>query len=239
MIAKSSPHLRKIASAACGLFGVQHHEHPLLALRQHHLVGAHAGLAAGDQVEIEFDAEVAFRAHLDRRRGQARRSHVLDGDHGAGRHQLETGLQQQLLGERIADLNGRALLLGAGFERGRGHRRAMDAVAAGLGAEVDDRVSDAGRLGIEDRVSAGDAHCHRVDEDIAVVALVKADRAADGRDAERIAVTADSRHHPADEAAGLGMIRRAEPQQMRQAIGRAPMVNTSRRIPPTPVAAPW
>ena len=23
------------------------------------------------------------------------------------------------------------------------------------------------------------------------------------------------------------------------AIGRAPMVNTSRRIPPTPVAAPW
>ena len=28
-------------------------------------------------------------------------------------------------------------------------------------------------------------------------------------------------------------------RKFRQAIGRAPMVNTSRRMPPTPVAAPW
>jgi hypothetical protein len=26
---------------------------------------------------------------------------------------------------------------------------------------------------------------------------------------------------------------------LRQAIGRAPMVKTSRRMPPTPVVAPW
>jgi hypothetical protein len=34
------------------------------------------------------------------------------------------------------------------------------------------------------------------------------------------------------------MIGRAEAQRVEQAIGRAPMVNTSRRMPPTPVVAP-
>ena len=188
MTAKSSPHLRKIASAAGCLLGVQHHQHALLALRQHHLVGAHAGLAAGHMVEVELDAEIALGAHLDRRRGEARRAHVLDRDDRAGRHQFEARLEQQFLGEGIADLHGRALLLGVGLEGGRGHGRAVDAVAPGLRAEIDDRVSDPGRLGVEDRVGAGDADRHRIDEDVAVVAAVEADGAADGRHAERIAV---------------------------------------------------
>ena len=80
------------------------------------------------------------------------RAHVLDRDDGAGLHQLEAGLQQQLLGERIADLDGRALLFGVGVEFGRGHRGAVDAVAAGLGAEIDDRPADALGLGGEDLV---------------------------------------------------------------------------------------
>jgi hypothetical protein len=46
--------------------------------------------------------------------------------------------------ERIADLHGRALLLGALAEFGRRHGGAVDAVAAGLGAEIDDRHADAG-----------------------------------------------------------------------------------------------
>jgi hypothetical protein len=56
------------------------------------------------------------------------------------RHDLEAGFEQQLLGEGIADLHGRALLLAALVEGGRGHGRAVDAVAAGLGAEIDDRL---------------------------------------------------------------------------------------------------
>ena len=35
------------------------------------------------------------------------------------------------------------------------------------------------------------------------------------------------------------MRRGAEAQGVRLAIGRAPIVKTSRRMPPTPVAAPW
>ena len=65
------------------LFRLEHHEHALLALREHHLVGAHALFAARHLVEIERDAEIAFGAHLDRRRGQPRRAHVLDGDDAA------------------------------------------------------------------------------------------------------------------------------------------------------------
>ncbi len=111
MTAKSRPHLRKIASACFSLAGVEHHEHALLAFRQHHLVGGHARLAAGHLVEVELDAEIALGAHLDRRAGEAGRAHVLDGDDGAGLHQFEAGLQQQLLGEGVADLHGGALLL--------------------------------------------------------------------------------------------------------------------------------
>ena len=131
------------------LLGLEHHEHALLAFRQHHLVGAHAGFAGRHRVEIEIDAEIALGAHLDRRTGQARRAHVLDRDHAIGCHDFEAGFQQQLFGEGIADLHGRALLGGVVVEFGRRHRGAVNAVAAGLGAEIDDRHVHAGGRRIE------------------------------------------------------------------------------------------
>ena len=63
--------------------------------------------------------------------------------------------------------------------------------------------------------------------------------AADRRHAEGIAVAADAGDNAGDEVAGFGMLGRAERSALRQAMGRAPMVKTSRRMPPTPVAAPW
>ena len=36
-----------------------------------------------------------------------------------------------------------------------------------------------------------------------------------------------------------GASRRPNRSELSDAIGRAPIVKTSRRIPPTPVAAPW
>jgi hypothetical protein len=77
----------------------------------------------GTHVEVELDAEVALGAHLDGRAGQAGSAHVLDRDDAPG-HELEAGFQQQLLGEGVADLHGRALLLDRFVELGRGHRRA-------------------------------------------------------------------------------------------------------------------
>ncbi len=196
------------------LGGIEHHEHALLALRQQHLVGAHAGLAARHGVEVELDAQVTFRPHLHRRGGEAGGAHVLDRHDGAGLHQLEAGFQQQLLCERVADLHGGALFLGVGLKGGGRHGGAVDAVAAGLGAEIDDRVTDAGRLGGEDLVGARDADRHGVDQDVAVVAGVEVGGAADRRHPETVAVAADAGHDAGHEMAGARVVGRAEAQQV-------------------------
>ena len=159
--------------------------------------------AARHLVHVEADAGAALARHLDRRGGEARRAHVLDRDDRVGRHQLEAGLDQQFLGERVADLDGRALLLAVLVEVGAGHGRAVDAVAAGLRADIDDRIADAGRGRIEDLVGLRDADGHRVDEDVAVIGRVEIDLAADGRDADAIAVAADAGDHAGDQVPRL------------------------------------
>ena len=194
------------------LFGLQHHEHALLALREHHFVSAHAGLAGRHRVEIEVDAEIALGAHLDRRTGQPRRAHVLDRDHAIGRHDLEAGFQQQLFRKGIADLHGRPLLGGIVVEFGRRHRGAVDAVASGLGAEIDDRHVHAGGRGIENLVGVGEADRHRIDQDVAVIAGVETHLPADGRNTKGITVAADAGNHARHQMPRLRMFRRAKAQ---------------------------
>ena len=97
--------MRKIASCLLFFFsGLSDREHALLALREHHFVGAHALLAARHLVEIERDPEIAFGAHFHGRARKPSRAHVLNGDHAALLHDLETGLEQQLFRKRIAHL---------------------------------------------------------------------------------------------------------------------------------------
>ncbi len=170
-------------------------------------------------VEVEADAEAALVAHLDGRAGEACRTHVLNGNDRARRHQLEAGLHQAFLGERVADLHGGAFFLDGVVELGTRHRGAADAVAPGLGAEVDDRHADAGGRRIEDRVGIGEARGKGVDEAIAVVGGVKAHLAADRRHAEAIAVAADAGDHARDEVAGLGMRRHTEGQRVHRRDG--------------------
>src|SRR5262249_56239498 len=114
------------------------HEYAFLVRGDHYLESAHAAPAARYRVEIERDAEAAFGAHLDRGAGKPRRAHVLDGDHATLRHDLETRLEEKFFREGIADLHGRTLFLGCIAELGRRHRRAMNAVASGLGSQIDD-----------------------------------------------------------------------------------------------------
>ncbi len=218
---------------------MQHHEHALLALGQHHLIGGHALFAHRHLVEVEHDAEVALGAHFHGRAGEARRTHVLDGNDGARGHEFEAGLEQALFGEGVADLDGGALFLDVVAEFGRGHGGAADAVPSGLGAEIDDRQAHAFGLGVKDLVGVGEARGKGVDEDIAIVAGVELDLAGHGRHAEGIAVATDAGDDARHQVPGLFMRRIAEAQRVHRRDGRAPMVNTSRRMPPTPVAAPW
>ncbi len=173
-------------------------------------------------VEVELDAEVALGAHLHGRRREAGRAHVLDRDDGAGRHEFEAGFEQQLLGERVADLHGRALGQRIVVEGRRRHGGAADAVASGLRAEIDDGLADAGGLRIEDAVGAGEPDRHGVDQDVAVVARIERDAAADRRHAEAVAVAADARHDAADEMARLRMVGRAEAQHVEARDRAAP-----------------
>src|SRR4029453_4990967 len=185
--------------------GFEHHEHSLLALRKHHLASAHPFFAARHLVEIERHAEIALGAHLHRRTGQPGRAHVLDGDHAALLHDLEAGFEQQLFGKWVSDLHGRALLFRVLAELGRGHCRAVNAVAPRLRAEIDDRHADARSGRIENLVFARNTDRHRVDPAIAVITRGDPNRAADRRHAERIAVAADAGDHARNQMARLWM----------------------------------
>ena len=91
--------------------GFQDHQHALLAFRQHQLVRGHARFALWHEVEVDVDADATLRRHLDGRRGQARRTHVLNGDNRVHAHELEAGFQQQLFGEWIPYLHRGSLFL--------------------------------------------------------------------------------------------------------------------------------
>ena len=122
----------------------------------------------------------------------------------------------------------------------RRHRRAVDAVASGLGADVVHGVADAARASLDDRVVPGDAETEHVHERIAAVGLVEHHLAADGRNADAVPVSADAGD---DARTGCGALRGSSSGPNRSesssAIGRAPIVKMSRMMPPTPVAAPW
>src|SRR5215467_12398828 len=60
---------------------------------------------------------------------------------------------------------------------------------------------------VENLIGLGDADPHGVDQNIAVVTLVKPHRATDRRDPEGIAITADAGHYACDQMAGFRMVR--------------------------------
>src|SRR5262249_57784247 len=91
---------------------------------------------------------------------------------------------------------------------------AMEAVAAGFGAEIDDRHADARSGGVENLVAARDPHRHRIDEAVAVVAGVKTNAAAHRRYTEGIAVAADAGDHAGEQMSGLRVGRRAEGERI-------------------------
>ena len=195
-------------------FRLQHHEHPLLAFGQHHLIGVHAAFALGHVVQLQLDAQPALVAHLHRRTGQPSGAHVLNRDHGARGHQLQAGLQQTLFGERVADLNGGALFLDRVVEFGGCHGGAADAIAACLGAKVDDGHTHAAGLGIEDLVGIGQTGGKGIDQAVAVIGRMKAHFAADGGHAKRVAIAADAFDHALDQMRGLGVAGQAEGQRV-------------------------
>ena len=193
---------------------LQHHQHPLLGFRQHHFIGRHGRLATRHLVQIKPDADAALRRHFHRRTGQARRAHVLNGHDRIRCHQFQAGFDQQFFGERVAHLHGRAFFFAVLVKFGAGHGGTVDAVASGLGTDIDHRITDAGSGRIKNLVCLGDAHGHRIDDDIAVVAGVENRFPAHGRHANAIAVTADAGDDALHQVTHLGRVDVAKAQRI-------------------------
>ena len=117
-----------------------------------------------------------------------------------------------LPGERVADLDGRPLVLVLVRELlAREDAGAADAVAAGGGAVEDDQVADPGRAGARDPLGRQEPDAHRVHERVRGVRLVEDALAADGRHADRVPVGADSRHGTRE-----GVVGRAEAEPVEE-----------------------
>ncbi len=197
---------------------LHHQQHAFLRFGEHDLVGRHPSLALRHQLQIDLDAGTAPAAHLAGRAGQPGRAHVLNAHDGPGLHRLQTGLQQQLFHEGVAHLDIGPLLLGLLGELGRGHRGPVDAVAAGLGAHINDRVAHPAGPGIEDLVLFKDPQREHVDQGIAAVGRLEDALAGHRGHSEAVAVVGDARHHagqdPSVAEAGLPVVQRPKPQRV-------------------------
>ena len=178
-------------------------DHPLLALRDHDLDGLHVGLAERHAVEVDVEADAASR-HLGEGGRKARRAEVLQRLDEAALHEREARLDQLLAREGVADLDGRALVLVVvGELLAREHARAADPVASRGRAEEDDVVAGPARLGARHAVGREEPDAHRVDERVRRVAVVEDRVAADGGDADAVAVVADAADRAAELEPGL------------------------------------
>ncbi len=93
--------------------GAYDDQHPLLRFREHDLIRGHARFALGHPGQVDLDPATAAAGRFASGAGQAGRAHVLHAHHRLRvLEKFQAGLQQQLLNEGIADLDGWAVDLG-------------------------------------------------------------------------------------------------------------------------------
>ncbi len=189
---------------------VGHQQHALLRFGQHDLVRRHAGLALRHVLQIDLDASFRAAAHFAGGASEPGGAHVLNADDRAGLHRFQAGFEQELFEKRIAHLHVRTFLFGLLGELGRRHRRAVNAIAPGLRADVNHRIADAGGLAVKDFILAEHAQREGVHQRIAVVAILENALATHRRDAEAISVVRDTRDDAFKNAAIAGDIERTE-----------------------------
>ena len=197
-------------------------QHALLRFAQQDLVRRHARSRASALCEIDLDAGAAAAGRFAGRAGQPRRAHVLDAGDRIGREQFEARFEQQLFLERIADLHRRPVFARFLGQIARGKRRARQAVAPRLRADVKDRIADALRRAARELLVPQNAEAKDVHQRIAFEAFVEINLAADGRDADAIAVMRDAGDHAGEKPAIRLHVRgsiagdRAEAQRVQQ-----------------------
>ena len=202
---------------------------------------------SGALVEIDLGTELG--PHLADRRAEAAGAAVGDRAEEPPVASLEDHVEDHLLGDRVADLDGAA---GDGLalagQLGRAEGGAVDAVAAGPAADRDDPVAGLDAL----LRHAARHHADRPAEDqrVGQVARVDGQGAVDGGNPHPVAVVADAGDDPLEHALGMKHAGRQRAPAARSGgatqktsvlqIGLAPrpVPSASRITPPSPVLAP-
>ena len=200
----------------CQVLRPDDRDHPLLALRDHDLPGLHLLFAQRDAVEQDVDAAVAA-GHLREGGCEPGGAAVLQRLDEAALDELEARLDQLLAGERVADLHRGALVRVFLSELLAGeHARSADAVPAGRRPVEEDDVAGAARLRLQDALGGQEADAHRVHEAVVGVRRVEDGVAADGRDADAVAIIGNTGHGSFEHVVGLA---EAEPVEQRDRPG--------------------
>ncbi len=212
---------------ACFHSRLRDEQHAFLRFAEKDLVRRHGSGTAGYAVQVNLDAVVGPSGHLNARRGQPSGSHVLNAFEQATGEQFKTRFEQELAHKGVAHLHGgshwRTRRNGGRRSGGRelvaGHGRPMDAVPTGLRADVQDAVADACGPTVENAVGRGNSAGERVDQDVAVVALVELQLAANGRNADAVSIAANAGDHAAQELGRARVIRTAKAQRIEASDG--------------------
>ena len=168
-------------------------QHPFLRFAEHDLVRRHAWLAFRNFGEIDLDAGAAAAGRFAGRTGQPRRAHVLNAGDRVGREQFEARFEQQFFHERIADLHRGTIFARFLGQFARRERRACETIATRRRADVKNRIAHAVGRAARDLFVTQHAEAKSIHERIALETFVEINLAADGRDADAIAVMRDAR----------------------------------------------
>ena len=191
-----------------------------MGLGHEDLAGVEGRVAQQHVVEPHVHAAGAVGGELERGAGDARGAQVLDALHHVGREQLEAALDEHLLHEGVAHLNGGALGWHAALEGlGGQDGRPADAVAARARAEQHHLVAHALGAGQVNVLVLHDAHAQGVDQGVSLVTGVEHGAAADVRQAERVAVAAHARDHAVHHARRVGVVDVAKAQLVHDGHG--------------------
>ncbi len=225
---------------------------------EHDFVRCHAGFPLRNFRKIDFDSSATARSHFRGRAGKSGGAHVLNCNDSASLHGLEASFEEQFFNERVADLHVGAFLLRLFSELGGSEqRRAVNTIAPGFCANINYRITQAFGFGEKDFFFFRDTEGQRVDQLNLRKARLETNFASNGGNAKTISIVGDAAWMTPSRMRRLAAIVPALPEfdlepgvakpsavmgpkrsESRIAIGRAPMVKISRRIPPTPVVAP-
>ncbi len=203
--------------------GPDHGQHALLGLRHEDLAGVHPGFPQVDGVEIDVHAHPTSGGALGGGAGDAGGTEILDGDDQPALVQLEAGLDELLLLERVTDLDRGSLGPGFLVEGGRGQDGGTaDPVTPGRGSQENRPVAHPRRRPSHELFPPHEAERHDVDQRVLGEPIGELDLASEGRHADRVAVAGDAGDNTGEQIPVVGFGERPETERVPDAHRAGP-----------------